>query len=109
MSAPAADLGAAWLASVPDGAAIHRREVRLCTVKALFDGFFSARMPGEARRRYFDTSLVADDDRQLLSQGAQFWEVAEWTGPGEVTWAVRFRRPGVTAEQAFRCGGGEPR
>lgn len=103
MTAPVVDLGPSWLRSLPDGARVRRREVWLCTVTAVADEWFSARVPGEKRRRrYVDLVQVADEDRPLLLPGAKFWWVAEWTRPGEVTHAIRFRRPGVTAEQAFR-------
>lgn len=104
MTAPAIDLGRPWLSSVPDGATVRRREVLLCTVAAVADGWFSARVPGEKRRRPFDVCQVGDGDVPLLVVGAKFWWVREWTGPGCVTDAIRFRRLGVTAEQAFRGG-----
>lgn len=106
MTAPVVDLGPSWLRSLPDGVTVHRRVVLLCTVTAVQDGWFSARVPGEKRRRPFDVPLVASADRALLGVGARFWWVREWTGPGSVTDAIRFRRPGVTAEQAFRGAGG---
>lgn len=102
MTALAADLGRPWLSSVPDGATVRRRVVLLCTVTAASDGWFSARVPGEKRRRYFDHCQVGDADRPLLVVGAKFWWLSEWTGPGEVTSAIRLRRLGVTPEQAFR-------
>lgn len=101
MSAPTAEFGPSWLASLPDGATVLRREVDLCTVTAIADEWFSARMPGRKRRQYFDPALVADDDKPLLEPGAKFWRVAEWTRPGDVTWGIRFQRSGVSAEQAF--------
>lgn len=106
MTAPVVDLGPSWLRSLPDGVTVRRRVVLLCTVTAVQDGWFSARVPGEKRRRPFDVPLVASADRALLGVGARFWWVREWTGPGSVTDAIRFRRPGVTAEQAFRGANG---
>lgn len=105
MTAVAADLGASWLRSLPDGVTVRRREVLLCTVTAVADGWFSARVPGESRR-YFDLCQVGDGDRALLAVGAKFWWLSEWTHPGEVTSAIRLRRLGVTAEQAFRDANG---
>lgn len=104
MTALTDDLGSSWLRSLPDGTRVRRRQVWLCTVTAVADEWFSARVPGERRRRYLDLVQVADDDLPLLVPGAKFWWVAEWTRPGEVTHAIRFRRPGVTAEHAFRGG-----
>lgn len=106
MTALAADLGRPWLSSVPDGATVRRREVLLCTVTAVQDGWFSARVPGGKRRRPFDLCQVGDGDRPLLVVGAKFWWLSEWTHPGEVTSAIRLRRPGVGAEQAFRGANG---
>lgn len=105
MTALTADLGPSWLRSLPDGVTVRRRVVLLCTVTAVADGWFSARVPGEKRRRYFDHCQVGDGDRPLLVVGAKFWWLREWTRPGEVTHAIRLRRPGVTAEQAFTAGG----
>lgn len=105
MTSVAADLGPSWLRSLPDGVRVRRRVVLLCTVTAVADGWFSARVPGEKRRRYFDLCQVGDADRPLLV-GAKFWWLSEWTGPGEVTSAIRLRRLGVTAEQAFRGANG---
>lgn len=106
MTVPVIDLGPSWLRSLPDGVRVRRREVLLCTVAAVADGWFSARVPGEKRRRYFDPVMVADEDRLLLAVGAKFWWVSERTYPGEVTSAIRLRRLGVTPEQAFRGAGG---
>lgn len=106
MTAPVIDLGPSWLRSLPDGVRVRRRVVLLCTVTAVADGWFSARVPGEKRRRYFDLCQVGDADRALLVVGAKFWWLSEWTHPGEVTSAIRLRRPGVTAEQAFRGANG---
>lgn len=101
MTAPVVDLGPSWLRSLPDGTRVRRREVLLCTVAAVAEEWFSARVPGEKRRRPFDLCQVGDADRPLLTQGAKFWWLSEWTGPGEVTSAIRLRRLGVTPEQAF--------
>lgn len=101
MTAPVIDLGPSWLRSLPDGVRVRRREVLLCTVTAVADGWFSARVPGEKRRRPFDLCQVGDGDRSLLVVGAKFWWLSEWTGPGEVTSAIRLRRPGISAQAAF--------
>ncbi len=101
MTIATTDLGPSWLRSLPDSQPVIRREVHACTVAALFDGYFSARVQGERRREYFDTSLVAVEDRLLLAVGARFWRVAEWTRPGEVTWAIRFQRPGRKTPEAL--------
>lgn len=101
MTALTADLGRPWLSSLPDGATVRRRVVLLCTVTAVADEWFSARVPGEKRRRPFDVCQVGDADRPLLAVGAKFWWLSEWTGPGAVTSAIRLRRLGVTPEQAF--------
>lgn len=106
MTAPVIDLGPSWLRSLPDGVRVRRRVVLLCTVTAVADAWFSARVPGEKRRRYFDLCQVGDADRALLVVGAKFWWLSEWTHPGEVTSAIRLRRLGVTAEQAFRGANG---
>lgn len=98
----AADFGQSWLASVPDGATVLRREVHSCTVTAVFgDGYFSARVQGEPRRLYFGVVQVCDEDGPLLCVGAKFWWVREHTGPGEAVSAIRFKRAGVPVEAAF--------
>lgn len=104
MTALTADLGPSWLRSLPDGAVVLRRDVDEFVVAAVATEHFSARRPGERSRQWFPLLLVADADRALLAVGAKFWWVREWTGPGCVTDAIRFRRLGVTAEQAFRGG-----
>lgn len=98
------DPGPSWLSCLPDGATVSDREIRECTVTALFDGYFSARVKGERRRDYFDLALVAAEDKPFLVVGARFWLVVERVAgrPGGAYSALAFQRPGAaTAEQAF--------
>lgn len=83
-------------------------------VTAVDAEFFSARFPGERRRRYFDPLLVADEDRALLKPGARFWSVTErvclrGSGRPEYVSAIRFQRPGVSAESLFSPNPSSPK
>lgn len=82
------------------------RDVLACTVAAVDTDWFSARVPGERRRRTLDPRLVAEPDRPLLAPGAKFWWVTERVllpgcGRPEHVSAIRFQRPGKTAESLF--------
>lgn len=107
MTPTTTDLGPSWLRSLPNGASVLRRDVHECVVVAVDSEFFSARFPGERRRRYFDPLLIADEDRPLLKPGARFWSVTErvclrGSGRAEYVSAIRFQRPGhATAESLF--------
>ena len=109
MTAVAEDLGRPWLSSVPGGASVLTREVREYVVASVAVDHVAARIPGDRRRRLFDLGLVPVAERGLLRAGARMWVVTErWcvAGRAQSSSGVRFCRPGVTAEQAFRGADG---
>lgn len=103
MTAPA--LGPSWLPGRPG--AVQSRRIDSCRVAAAMGDLFSARVPGEPRRRHFALTQVADGDAPLVVRGARFWWLDErvLVPGGRVEWrsAVAFARDGQSAEAAFRA------
>jgi hypothetical protein len=107
-----AALGPSWLASLPGGVEVARREISECTVKAVLDGYFSYTVKGRRKREHLDLVMVADCDMPLVAKGARFWLVVERIRgrSGEARSAIRFAGPGArSVEQAFAAGAGDLR
>ena len=106
LTEPAAALGVSWLRSLPAGAQVLERRVDAFVVAALEPDHLAARVPGRRGRRLVDLALVPVADRPLLRVGARFWLVSERVllpgcGRPEHVSAIRFQRPGRSAESLF--------